>query len=47
MITAKDIKNIIILMCWSKSDLSYKLTSIVSTDVNLDNFTILEYQQNR
>lgn len=42
-----DLKNAVILMCWSKSDLSDKPAFVISTDVSLDTSTILEYYQNR
>jgi len=42
-----DIENAVILICWSKADLSDKPSYIVSTDVGLDSQVILEYYQNR
>jgi len=42
-----DLENAVILMCWSKKDLSDKPAFIVSTDVSLTTSTILEYYQNR
>lgn len=42
-----DLENAVILMCWSKADLSDKPAFIVSTDISLDTAIILEYYQNR
>ncbi|MCX7921559.1 MAG: IS701 family transposase [Clostridia bacterium] len=42
-----DLENAVILICWSKKDLSDKPAFIVSTDVSLTTSTILEYYQNR
>ena len=42
-----DLENAVILICWSKKNLSDKPAFIVSTDVSLATSTILEYYQNR
>ncbi|MFZ5351136.1 MAG: IS701 family transposase [Bacillota bacterium] len=42
-----DLENAVILICWSKKDLSDKPAFIVSTDVSLTTSMILEYYQNR
>lgn len=42
-----DLENTVILICWSKKDLSNKPAFIVSTDVGLTTSRILEYYQNR
>jgi len=42
-----DLENAVILICWSKADLSDKPAFVVSTDVSLDSSKILEYYQNR
>lgn len=42
-----DLDNAVILICWSKADLSDKPTAIVSTDVSLEASTIIQYYQNR
>lgn len=42
-----DLENAVILLCWSKSDLSDKPAFILSTHVSLDTAKILEYYQNR
>jgi hypothetical protein len=42
-----DLENAVILMCWSKGNLSDKPAFIVSTDVSLDTATILKYYQYR
>ena len=39
-----DLENAVILMCWSKSALSDKPAFVVSTDVSLDNSTILYHK---
>ena len=42
-----DIENAVIMLCWSKSDLSDNPTFILSTDVSLTTSEILLYYQNR
>ena len=42
-----DLENAVILLCWSKSDLSDKPAFVISTDVSLDDSIIPEYYQNR
>jgi hypothetical protein len=42
-----DLDNIVILICWSETDLSDKPSFIVSTDVRLTTSEILLYYQNR
>lgn len=42
-----DLENAVILICWSKEDLSDTPAFIVSTDISLATSTILEYYQNR
>jgi hypothetical protein len=42
-----DLENAVILICWSKADLSDKPSYIISTDVSLESQTILEYYQKR
>ncbi len=42
-----DLENAVILICWSKADLSDKPAFILSTDVSLTTSEILTYYQNR
>lgn len=42
-----DLENAVILICWSKKDLSDTPAFIVSTDVSLTTSTIIGYYQNR
>ncbi|WP_265446776.1 transposase, partial [Acetivibrio straminisolvens] len=42
-----DLENAVILICWSKKDLSDTPAFIVSTDVSLTTSTIVGYYQNR
>ncbi len=42
-----DLENAVILICWSKADLSDKPAFILSTDVSLTTSEILKYYQNR
>jgi hypothetical protein len=42
-----DLENAVILSCWERPDLSDAPAFVISTDVSLDNSTILKYYQNR
>ena len=42
-----DIENAVVLISWTKSDLSDKPAFIISTDVSLDNKTIISYYEKR
>ena len=42
-----DIENVVVLISWTKNDLSDKPAFIISTDVSLDNKTIISYYEKR
>ena len=42
-----DIENVVVLICWTKNDLSDNPAFIISTDVSLDNKTIISYYEKR
>jgi hypothetical protein len=41
-----DIENAVVLMSWSKQDLSDNPCFLISTDISLDNQTIISYYEN-
>ncbi|WP_410746614.1 transposase, partial [Clostridium neonatale] len=42
-----DIENVVVLISWTKNDLSDNPAFIISTDVSLDNKTIISYYEKR
>ena len=42
-----DLENAVILLCWERPELSDTPAFMISTDVSLDDSTILKYYQNR